>query len=115
MGVLRLNAEIGDLNRRVTLRSYSDARNSYGGEDETHADLATVWAAVEYGTSKTLNREGVSSDILTAFTDVVFTIRFREDIDKRSEVVYDSKTYTIQTITELGYKRFTQIFAELQE
>jgi len=108
------NERIGLLRRRITIKSYAPTQDVYGGEVVTWSDLKTVWANVDYS-NRTSDEKDESSRI-TAFTDIVFTIRYDATIlDKKLRVSYRSKLYDIKSITEEGMEQFLILRSELKE
>lgn len=81
----------GVLNRQITIQQYTATRDSYGGEVQTWADLATVWAKKAHRTS----REFFAAQKTNAETTDMFIIRFRSGITTKMRVTFDGKTYDI--------------------
>lgn len=96
----------GQLDRRITIQTYgTPTLNAFGEESVGWTTLATVWANLRWigGGEK----EEADQEIAT--TDIVATIRRRSDIDEKMRVVYDSLTYDIIHINEMGRRRFQQL------
>ncbi len=95
----------GKLDTRIVIQTYTAALNSFGEETITWSTLATVWAAMDW----TGSGESEGSDQEITATMLVATIRYRSDIDTKMQVVWDSTTYDITGITQLGRKRYQKL------
>lgn len=100
----------GQLDRRVTLQTRTTAANAYNEPVETWSDLMTVWAKVEYPISG--SDEETEKGLNIARRRVYFTIRHRTDIGFIERVTYDSGTYDIERIAELGRNDFLKLTTE---
>lgn len=98
---------IGELDERITVRSFTVATNDYGEETLTWGDLATTWAKVEYLNAG--NGEEVSSGQPTVFQTIAFTVRYRSDVTEKMRISYRGEEHDILNISEIGRKHFTQI------
>lgn len=83
--------EGGKLNRRVTIQSPTESKNSIGEGVKSWADVATVWAAIEPLSSRELlaQRREVS-DVSTRIR-----IRYRSGVSAAMRVVHGSNVYRI--------------------
>jgi len=109
MDVLKNAVYIGDMDRRIVIRNYTEAQDGYGDVKLTFGTLATVWAKVEYSALK----EAGIGEKETAVYRVDFTIRYRSDLDEAMQISYDSKTFDIENISEVGRKEYQVIRAKL--
>lgn len=103
--------DIGSLDRRLTIQSYSAALNVYGEETLTWSTLATVYAGIDWVDSA----ESEDGEQEVTGTMLVATIRHRSDINTKMQVVLDSTTYDITGITEIGRKRFQKLYLKAVE
>lgn len=101
---------IGALDRRITLQSRTVSVNDYGEGVEAFTTLATVWAKVDY--PLTGSQEEQVEKIHLFQQRVEFTIRKRSDVLQVDRIVYDSKTYDIERIAEIGREGYLKITAE---
>ena len=106
--------DIGTMNERVTLQSYSVIRDANGAAIPTYSDLATVWARVE--PANIGNSESLTADQTMVFTRVKVTIRFRTDVSENMRVVYNDgieyKSLDILFKSVLGQRRFLTLTCE---
>lgn len=105
--------KIGHLDRRITLKTRTVAVDAYGGGVETFADLAEVWAKVEYPITDSGEDYVNAVNLVTQRID--FTIRHRTDLDFVDRIVYDSKIYDIERIAEVGRDGYLKITATLKK
>ncbi len=103
-------ANPGELDRRITLQSRTVAANAYNEPVETWADLATVWAKVEYPI--TGSDEVTDKGLNVATQRVHFTIRHRTDVGYVERIVYNSENYDIERLAEIGRKQYLKLTAE---
>lgn len=104
--------QAGRLDRRITFRSFTRTRNTYGDEVKSWANIATdptVWAEV-LGLK---GKEKFEASQITLLADIRIRIRWRSDITEELRISYDSKFYNIYSITELGRREGLEIFAKL--
>jgi SPP1 family predicted phage head-tail adaptor len=89
------------MRHRVTIQSRVDVEYGTYSQESDRATVATVWAQVinTSGTAQVDSRnagEGVTHQ---------FKIRFRTDVTKQNELLYDNKRYQIATIQVEGDER----------
>lgn len=96
---------IGILDRKVTIQTYSLTTNSFGEKVKIWTTHATVWAAVNYNGGKKEEEDGK----LTSTDDITFTIRYMSDLISKMRVVFENKYYTIRDIEQIGRRRFSEI------
>lgn len=94
----------GKLDRRITLQNPSSSKDAFGEAVRTYSTLATVWAMIEY---RGVPKEDEESEKLTSSNKVRFTIRYRSDVTAKTKVSYDSKTYEVEGVSEMGRDRYT--------
>lgn len=100
----------GIMNRRVAImtRSTSDigsfGRNSAG---QSYAYAATVWAAVDFNRGTKAMREGAYD----GYDRVMFRMRWNPTVDRSSMLVWDGRTYQIESFNADRYQNTIQITA----
>lgn len=85
----------GELRHRLTLQEPGQARNSFGDMVTTWTDVATVWGAVEWAGG----RRYLEAAQLNAEVQGVVRIRYRADIDTTWRVKFDSRLFTILSMS----------------
>lgn len=86
--------QAGQLDRRITIQTFSEATDAFGQEVKTFSTLGSVWANVK----ERVGREGEEGDMIAATKKVEFIIRYRSDVNEEMRISYNSKTYKIQAI-----------------
>ena len=104
---------IGQLDRRIEIQSPTFTTNDFGEETKVYATLYTVWAHLDWKSSK---RKEESQEQVQG-TDVVFYIRnLGVGILGTYRIEYDSKTYIIHGIKEIdGRDKFLEIETKLKD
>lgn len=100
----------GQLDRRITLQTRTTAPDAYNAPVETWTDLATVWAKVDYPVTGA--DEETAEHLNITRRRVEFTIRHRTDVGFVARVTYNSGTYDIERIAELGRNDFLKLTTE---
>jgi|TARA_R100000084_G_scaffold107957_1_gene69358 SPP1 family predicted phage head-tail adaptor len=112
--------QIGELDRRITIQSYSASQDAYGEAIKTWSNLISLWANVNF-------KGGSTKDIaerVTATSKVIFTIRnYGSTVDTINEsmrVKYKdrgvAKHYYINVINEIdGRDGFLELETEQKE
>ncbi len=88
--------EIGQMRERPQIQAATQSRGSDGSDVETWAELATVWAAVEY--RALTSNESLEAGKEVAKTEIVFRIRKRTDVTTRNRILHGSVYYDIESI-----------------
>ena len=86
--------QAGQLDRRITIQTFSEATDNFGQEVKSFSTLASVWANVV----EKVGREGEDGEMIAATKKVEFIIRYRTDVDEEMRIIYNSNTYKIQAI-----------------
>lgn len=110
--------KIGEMDRRITVRSYTATRNETGDEVLTWADLCTVSAKIIYptsGESETYLGLGESGLQQTATRNIEFVIRYMSGINEKMRVLYDDVEYDITALAEVGRRRFLRIKCQYKD
>lgn len=87
----------GELRQRITIQSKTVVQNSFGEEDITWTDLATVWAAVE----PLRGREFLDGRMITAEITTRIRIRKMDGISPEMRVVFGSKIYDVIAVVHV--------------
>lgn len=107
MGLNR--GQIGELNRRITLRKRQDAPTGAFGMLQTFSDSTQLWAKVEIMAGSVLQDGQQTANVATHR----FWIRYRRDVGVDHEILYDGKTYRVRRATDWeDARRFTILEAE---
>ena len=91
------------LDRIVEIQSRRITRDAFGSEVVSWSETDKVWANV--------NQTGASEDFENnadrdvALRNSTFRIRWRDDVEETSRVVYDGFLWGINGIAEVGYRR----------
>lgn len=101
----------GELDRRITLETYTTTKNSYGEEEKTWSTLATVWAKIDYSGGT----EDFEADKNTAIGRVRFSIRHRTDVTEQTRILYESEYYDILAINEIGRREGLELITEVRK
>lgn len=101
----------GELDRRITIASFTESQNAYGEPVKTWNTLATVWANVKPASG----REFFNSNQRVAEVDTIFKIRYRDDVTPQMRVLYNGSIYDIKSILEIGGREEgLQILAQIE-
>ena len=84
----------GQLDRRITIQTFSETTDAFGQEVKSFTTLANVWAKVV----EKVGNEGENGDMISATKRVDFFIRYRSDINEQMRIVYNNETYKIHAI-----------------
>ena len=95
------------LDRRITFQTFTTVQDAAGEPIKTWTDLITVSASKLDVTG----RERFTARQELAEETTVFRIRYRTDINATHRIVYDSKTYDIEGLAELGRREGLDITA----
>lgn len=89
-----------ELNQRVRIEQRAVTDDSYGGQNVTWTELATVFARVEpvYSTLS----ENEIADQLDARAGYRIKIRTRTDVNASMRIVWKTHTLTIHSLHEMG-------------
>lgn len=91
----------GTLDRRITIQHKTVTTSPDGGQIETWADLATVWANAR--PLKSDEKFGDQQLIATSLT--TFTIRYRSDLTVQDVIKYNGRIWDILDIREVGRRQ----------
>lgn len=97
--------QAGQLDRRITIQSFSTTTDAFGQKTKSFGTLASVWAKVV----EKVGDEGENGDMISATKRVDFFIRYRSDINEQMRITYDSKTYKIHAIQSADARQAYQM------
>ena len=103
--------DIGQLDRRITLRTPVETTDAFGQLVRAYADNGQVWAAVQFASSS--NEEGEISDRLEAVKNVSFVIRYNTNFNEKCQIVWDGQTFEIENVLPVERKRWMLIKTRL--
>ena len=86
--------QAGQMDRRITIKKFSETTDSFGQQVKNFSTLASVWANVV----ERVGREGEDGEMIAATKKVEFVIRYRTDVDEEMRISYNNNTYKIQAI-----------------
>lgn len=95
----------GELDRRITIQSYTTTTDAFGQKTKSFGTLANVWAKVV----EKVGDEGENGDMISATKRVDFFIRYRSDINEQMRITYNSKTYKIHAIQSADARQAYQM------
>ena len=99
----------GMMNRRVHIITRTNGTGSFGKNSAgvTYAYAATVWAAVDFNRGTKSLREGAYD----GYDRVMFRMRWNATIDRNAMLVWDGKTFQIESFNSDKYQNTIQITA----
>jgi len=107
MGLKR--GQIGDLNRRITLRKRQDVPVGAFGMSASYSGEVALWAKVEIMASSVPQDGQQLAEVATHR----FWVRYRTDVTVDHEIVYQGKTHRVMRVTDWeDRRRFTIIEAK---
>ena len=86
--------QAGQLDRRITIQTFSETTDTFGQEVKSFSTLAQVWANVV----EKVGREGEDGDMIASTKKVEFIIRYRTDVNEEMHISYNSNIYKVQAI-----------------
>ena len=104
---------IGQLDRRIEVKSPTYTTDRYGAETKVYATLYSLWAHADWKASR---RKEESQENVQG-TDLVFYVRnLGVTILGTYRIVYDEKTYIIHGVKEIdGREQFLEIETKLKD
>lgn len=86
--------QAGQLDRRITIQTFTSSTDAFGQRNKSFSTLASVWAKVVEKSGS----ESEESNQIVAVKKVHFFIRHRSDLNEQMRIVYNNKTYKIESI-----------------
>jgi len=100
--------EIGELRHRITLQRFTTIVSENGFDIETWQDYKTIWASI----SNLYGREYYQAAAIQVEKTVKFIIRYIEDVDTSTRILFRGKQYHITFIDNMKYaNKFIEIKA----
>lgn len=96
--------QAGQLDRRITIQSFTTTTDDFGEVVKSFTTLANVWAKVE----DKRGNEGEDGNQLVATKRVEFLIRYRSDINEQMRIQYNNETYKIEAILNADSRKAFQ-------
>jgi len=96
--------QAGQLDRRITIQSFTTTTDDFGEVVKSFTTLAEVWAKVE----DKRGNEGEDGNQLVATKRVEFLIRYRSDINEQMRIQYNNETYKIEAILNADSRKAFQ-------
>lgn len=95
------NVFAGDLWARVTIQQRNDsARDAYGQPVESWANLRTTWANPAPSPKKYKEIRQLLQTV--GIGEVVFIMRYRDDVNPRMRIVWGGRTFNIEAVVSLA-------------
>ena len=88
---------IGPLNKRVTIQTATESRDSHGDVAQTWATHATVWAAIE----PLSGSERIVAQQAEAFTTHRVRIRYLSTVTSDMRVLYGTRYFNIESVLNI--------------
>ena len=98
------------LDRIVEIQSRRITRDAFGSEIVSWSEIDKVWANVNQ-TGASENFEN-NADRDVALRNSTIRIRWRDDVQETSRVVYDGFLWDINGIAEVGYRRELELYCQ---
>jgi SPP1 family predicted phage head-tail adaptor len=96
--------QAGQLDRRITIQSFTTTTDDFGEVVKSFTTLANVWAKVE----DKRGNEGEDGNQLVATKRVEFLIRYRSDINEEMRIQYNNETFKIEAILNADSRKAFQ-------
>ena len=97
--------QAGQLDRRITIQSFSTTTDAFGQKIKSFGTLANVWAKIV----EKVGDEGENGDMISATKRVDFFIRYRSDINEQMRITYNNETYKIHAIQSADARKAYQM------
>ena len=100
--------EIGKLNKRVLLQTYTVTENDMGDSISTWVDFATVWASA----TNLSGKEYFAAMQVQAENTIKFIIRYNKNVNETMRIIFEGNNYNIVFIDNIKYdNKFMEIKA----
>lgn len=104
---------IGERRHRIMIEQPVETRGTSGQELIEWEYVADVWAKVTYNNSG--NKEGLIGEQIMAQITVTFDIAYRNGLNPKMRITFESDLYDIVTIQYPDFRKTTRIIAQKQE
>lgn len=95
-------SQTAKMDRRVTIQQVTEASDGQGGQTETWADVATVWASI----NPMSDYEKFQAQQLQTNTTHKLTIRYRTGLTTKHRVLFGTRIFNIKGIVNPGEANF---------
>jgi len=102
---------IGDLNERVTIETYTITKHPDTNEEVTQwTQTATVWAKVE-AANRLRDDEKAILTRESAIMAYIVTVRYNADLlDRKNRITIDGTAYDIEGTVKIGRKSYLKLY-----
>jgi len=101
---------IRDFNDKIIIKAKTATRSTNtGARSYTLSPFVTLSCKVEFKSAGRGKKEGFEGDVSAVFSEVSFTIHYREDITEAHVVEYRGSDYDIVSITHETREKFTAL------
>ncbi|WP_288427102.1 phage head closure protein [uncultured Agrobacterium sp.] len=90
----------GNLDRSITVQSYTTTLNAYRVPVMAWVDVGTVRAQIIQSSTEEYLTNGASDT-----TSIIFRTRYFEGVNTSSQVLYEGQTYNIREVKEIGRRK----------
>lgn len=90
----------GNLDRSITVQSFTSTVNDYGTPIETWTDVATVRAQIIQSSTEEFLTSGATDE-----TVIIFRTRYFGGVTTSSQVIYEGDTYNVREVKEIGRRK----------
>ncbi len=105
--------KIGQLNQRLTFKTFLTTRDEYGGVQKNWLTSNEIWAGVEFKDAG--SDENFVGDRFTGILNTFFTVRMRDGIATYMRIGYKGNEYNIRSVLPQADKAYLLIKAELTD
>lgn len=97
----------GNLDRSITVQSFTSTVNEYGTPIETWTDVATVRAQIIQSSTEEYLTNGASDT-----TSIIFRTRYLGTIVAKSRIIFEGKEYNVREVKEIGRRKGLELRCE---
>lgn len=90
----------GNLDRSITVQSFTSTVNEYGTPIETWTDVATVRAQIIQSSTEEFLTSGATDE-----TVIIFRTRYFAGVTTSSQVLYEGQTFNVREVKEIGRRK----------
>ena len=97
----------GEMNKRIVIQNPTDSQGSTGEKTQIWNTFATVWAKVKPARGTEL----LDADQISNVIDTIFIIRKLTGLKRNFRIIYDTQTYQIDAVNDIGLNEGHEIKA----
>ncbi|WP_425963788.1 phage head closure protein [Rhizobium nepotum] len=90
----------GNLDRSITVQTFTSTVNDYGTPIETWTDVATVRAQIIQSSTEEYLTNGASDT-----TSIIFRTHYFQGLTTSNQVVYEGETFNVREVKEIGRRK----------